>query len=67
MNKQETFEERKERVLREAREAGIVDISTLSLPEGSEISLETVERSTQLMKKNAPAVYERLKARWNAR
>ncbi|MDR1073138.1 MAG: hypothetical protein LBL45_05620 [Treponema sp.] len=64
MNKQETFEERKEWVLREAREAGIVDVSTLSLSEGSEISLETVECATQLMRKNAPEVYARLKARW---
>jgi hypothetical protein len=67
MNKRETFEERKERVLRDAREAGIVDMSTLSLSEGGEISLETVERATQLMRKNAPEVYARLQARWEAK
>jgi hypothetical protein len=67
MDREETFEERKERVLREAREVGIVDVSTLSLSEGNEISLETVERATQLMRKNAPGIYKRLKARWDAK
>jgi hypothetical protein len=65
MEIQETFEERKERVLREAREAGIVDVSTLSLR--NEISLETVEHATLLTRKNAPSVYERLKAHWDAK
>lgn len=64
MKAQETFEERKERVLCEAREAGIVDVSTASITEGNEVSLDTIERATELMKENGPAIYERLKARW---
>jgi hypothetical protein len=65
MEIQETFEERKERVLCEACEAGIVDVSMLSLR--NEISLETVEYATLLTRKNAPSVYERLKAHWDAK
>jgi hypothetical protein len=39
---------------------GIVDISTVSVTKGNEINLKTVELATELMKKNGPAIYERL-------
>jgi hypothetical protein len=60
----ESFEKRKQRVQREAREGGIVDAFVDSVVEGNGISLETVELATEFMRKNGPEIYERLKAAW---
>jgi hypothetical protein len=60
MNGEETFEERKERVLREAREEGVVDVSTALLEgsfEKSEVSLDTIELATRLMKERGEEIY----------
>jgi len=59
-NNEQTFEERKAFVLQAAREQGIVDIV---LGAGGEISLETVELATKLMKKYGPSIYKELERR----
>jgi hypothetical protein len=70
MNMEMTFEKRRELVLREARVAGIVDVS-LSLcnencPE-NEHNLKTIQYATSLIRNTAPSIYERLHALWGAK
>jgi len=51
---------KKEKILKEAREVGIVDID--SHP-NEKISLDTIKLATELTKKHAPRIYEELEKR----
>jgi hypothetical protein len=63
MEKNQTFDERKQAALNAAREQGIVDMVTAA---NDGISPETVNLAADLMKKHGASAYERLEARRNA-
>ena len=60
MDREMSFEEKKQTVLAAAAKEGIVDIVTGSKEEG--ISLKTVELATRLMRDHGEAAYGRLEA-----